>query len=180
MTDAPFRPRTSAFNLSRATTSLLVATVMTAVAPVAVAQVNVETLRTSEPKQGLGGLLEGNFTGRTGNTEGMTLGAAGRVDWLMRRHLWFLYATAEYSRINHETNVSKSLAHLRYNYRLWPRLWAEVFTQIEHDRFRRLTDRELIGTGPRVLAIDHAPLQVLFGTAYMLEREKLNVLPGSF
>lgn len=56
---------------------------------------------------------------------------------------------------------------------------VEVFAQVEHDRFRRLTFRKLLGTGPRFALMQGEPLAAYLGTAYMLESETLDVQAGS-
>lgn len=138
------------------------------------AQVNVEPLRRQVKKQGFSGSVQSSIDGSTGNTEGITAGGGLLVGVGGGPHLVFLNATGDYSRINGTVLVDKSFAHLRYNYELLDWLWAEVFTQIENDRFRRIQDRELLGTGPRFGLLQGEEVSVYYGTAYMLERTRLN------
>lgn len=138
------------------------------------AQVNVEPLRQKVRAQGVSGDIRGSISGTTGNTEGITAGGGLLVGVGGGPHLVFLNATGDYSRVNGTLLVDKAFAHLRYNYQLTDWLWAEAFTQIEEDHFRRIQDRELLGTGPRFGVLQSAPLSLFYGTAYMLERTRLN------
>ncbi len=140
----------------------------------AAAQVNVEPLRREVKVQGFSGSIKGLIDGSTGNTEGITAGGGLLVGVGGGRHLVFLDATGNYSRINGTLLVDKSFAHLRYNYEIYDFLWAEVFTQIENDRFRRIQDRELLGVGPRFGLLQTKKGGIYYGTAYMLERTRLN------
>ncbi len=140
----------------------------------AAAQVNVEPLRREVKKQGFSGTVQGSIDGSTGNTEGITAGGGTLFGVGGGPHLVFLNATGDYSRFNRTLLVDKAFAHLRYNYELTDWLWAEVFTQIEHDNFRRIQDRELVGTGPRFGLLQGAEVSIYYGTAYMLERTRLN------
>lgn len=138
------------------------------------AQVNVEPLRREVKKQGFGGSVQGSIDGSTGNTEGITAGGAALLGVRSGRHLVFLDATGNYSRVDRTLFVDKDFAHLRYNYELTDWLWAEAFTQIEHDAFRSIQDRELLGAGPRFGLFQGAKVSIYYGTAYMLERTRLN------
>jgi hypothetical protein len=144
------------------------------IASTARAQVNVEPLRRQVKAQGFSGSVQGSIEGSTGNTEGITAGAGMLFGVGGGPHLLFLNATGNYSRINGSLLVDKSFAHLRYNYEILNWLWAEVFTQIENDNFRRIQDRELVGTGPRFGLLQGKQVSIYYGTAYMLERTRLN------
>lgn len=135
------------------------------------AQVNTESVRDAGDREGLSGRVEASVTGSTGNTVGMLASGSGRIQLRAGRHLTFLYATGDYTRLNHETLIARSMSHARYNYELVARMWAEAFTQVENDRFRRITDRELLGLGPRVQWIDAPAFQLFTGSAYMAEWE---------
>ena len=143
-------------------------------ASMARAQVNVEPLRREVKAQGFSGSVKGSISGTTGNTEGITAGGGLLLGAGGGRHLVFLAGTGNYSRINGTLLVDKSFAHLRYNYQLTDWLWAEAFTQIENDNFRRIQDRELVGTGPRFGLLQDKVVSIFYGTAYMLERTRLN------
>ena len=142
------------------------------------AQVNAEAVRGDAEREGFSGRLEANVTGRTGNTEGIIAGGSGRIQLLAGRHLSFLYGSGNYTRLNHKTSLAKAMGHLRYNYELRSWLWAEAFGQVEHDKFRRLTNRELIGAGPRFRVFETQAADLFYGTSYMAEWENMNLADG--
>lgn len=144
----------------------------------AYAQVNVEPLRRDLKKQGVTGRISGSFAGLAGNTEGVNAGGALLAGIHAGRHLAYLDATGEYSRINGVLQVSKSFAHVRENFELRRWLWTEGFAQLENDRFRRIQLRELIGMGPRFGVLQGEELSVFLGTAYMLEHTRLSPNPA--
>lgn len=143
-------------------------------ATLARAQVNVEPVRREVARRGFSARLSATLTGSAGNTEGVTAGGATVLGVAGGPHLAYLSASADYSRVNQQTLVDKAFAHLRYNYRLAHPVWAEAFTQIETDRFRRIQDRELLGAGPRFGLVQGDEGSLFYGTAVMLERTILN------
>ncbi|MCL2824416.1 MAG: DUF481 domain-containing protein [Polyangiaceae bacterium] len=137
------------------------------------AQVNIEAVRGDANRRGVSGRVETSFTGSTGNSQGIVSSGSGRLQLKYNPHLAFIHATGSYTRLNRTTSAERGLVHVRYNYRIIPRVWGEAFTQIEHDAFRRLTYRELVGIGPRfqIIAADH--MDLFAGTSYMAGWEKL-------
>lgn len=157
--------------------------VLVTVSAPALGQVNVETLRGDLRKTPATAQVEGTFTGRVGNTQGIVAGgsANGAAKWGDRGHQRFYASTsADYTRFDAETRVSKSFVHLRYNYVLvedW--LLGEIFLQQQHDKFQRLLVRELAGVGPRFVFADDESLRFAFGTSWMFEYERIAVAAGA-
>lgn len=147
------------------------------------AQVNVETLRGDLRKAPATAQVEGTFTGRLGNTQGVIAGgsANGAAKWGDRgHHRFYASSSADYTRFDTETRVSKSFIHLRYNYVLiedW--LLGEIFVQQQHDKFQRLLVRELAGVGPRFVLADEEDLRFAYGTSWMFEYERIAVATGA-
>jgi putative salt-induced outer membrane protein YdiY len=139
-------------------------------------QVNVEAVRGDADRQGFSGRVEASATGSTGNTEGIAAGASGRIQLRSGSHLGFLYSSGSYTRLNRTTSIARALTHTRYNYEIESWLWGEAFGQLEHDAFRRLTNRELLGVGPRFQLLDTEDLDLFYGTSYMAEWENLNLV----
>jgi putative salt-induced outer membrane protein YdiY len=149
------------------------------VAGTARAQVNVETLRSDLQGAPAKATLEGSFTGRTGNVESVVAGVSGTGAARFRRHRLYASTSADYTRFSHETRVSKSFIHLRYNYEITAWLYGEAFIQQQHDKFQRLLVRELAGTGPRFVLADEEDIRLAVGTSYMFEFERIAVAPGA-
>lgn len=133
------------------------------------AQVNVEPVRKQLAERGWAIRLNGSIAGYVGNTEGITLGASSLTGGRSGRHLAYTSASADYARYNGTETVSKYFVHGRYNLELRPRIWAEVFGQIESDQFRRVRLRELVGVGPRLAAHQSKIFDLYYGISYMPE-----------
>jgi hypothetical protein len=116
---------------------------------VAKAQVSVEAFRERIPDDGVAAAIEGRLTGDTGNTRGISAGASTFFGGRSDPHLGFLALSGNYHRFSDEVEAENYFGHLRYNYELFPPMWWEAFAQVEHDRFKRLQLRQLVGTGPR-------------------------------
>lgn len=145
----------------------------------AMAQVNVERVRSDLKKSPAMASVEGSFTGRTGNVESLVVGAAAMGAARVGRHGFFGSTQADYVRFGQQTRVSKSFIHLRYNYALFEWLYPEAFVQQQQDKFQRLKLRELLGAGPRFIVADAEDFRVAAGTAYMLEYERISVAEGA-
>jgi putative salt-induced outer membrane protein YdiY len=145
----------------------------------AFAQVNTEPLRKRIKMAGYSLLIEGALTGDTGNTQGIQAGGGLGAGLAEMPHLAFVYAHADYSRFNGSTQVSKTFAHARYNYEFTEWLWGELFAQAQSDQFQRLKLRNLVGVGPRFRVLHADTFDVFLGTAFMLERDVIDVAPGA-
>ena len=137
------------------------------------AQVNTEAVRSDAHREGLSGRVEARFTGSTGNSEGVVAGGSARLQVLRKANLAFVHAAGSYSRLNQTTSVERGMVHARHNYEMARWLWSELFAQLEHDAFRRLTHRELLGVGMRFLVIETKDVDLFYGTSYFAEWEKL-------
>lgn len=143
------------------------------------AQINIERLRSDLRKAPAQATLEGSFTGRAGNVESVVAGAAGVGAASAGRHRFFGSISGDYARFGGEVRVSKSFVHLRYGYELLPWLLPEAFVQQQQDKFQRLQVRELFGLGPRFVLVDLEDFTSAYGTAYMLEFERISVATGA-
>lgn len=143
------------------------------------AQVNVEVLRGDLRKAPATATLESSFTGRVGNINSIVAGVNATGAARFGRHRLYASTLGDYTRFNHETRVSKSFIHLRYNYEILAWLYAEVFAQQQTDKFQRLLVRELAGTGPRFVIADEEDFRLAAGTSYMFEYEAISVAPGA-
>ncbi len=150
---------------------LLFSSVMTRAA---LCQVNVEVLRKSLTKEGTHGTLGGSITTYNGNTSGMELGGTGLVGYRSGRDLGYFHTNANYSNFGGEVQVANAFAHLRYNYKINDGVAAEVFTQGESDKFRRLSLRTLVGVGARFTVAEGDTLSLFYGVSYMSEHTSLS------
>ena len=143
------------------------------------AQVNTEPLRKRIKAVGYSLIVEGALTGDTGNTEGIQAGGGGGAGLSSDPNLAFVYGHADYSRFNGVTQVAKTFLHARYNYEVREWLWGELFGQLQSDQFQRIKLRSLAGIGPRARLLHADTFDAFLGTAYMLERDVVDIQPGS-
>lgn len=137
------------------------------------AQVNVEPLRQQLGSDGWGGRVQASVAGYAGNTDGVILGSAAFVGARSQRHLAYAVLSGDYTKLDGMVNVAKWFAHARHNYRLRGWLFWEEYAQLESDRFRRVTVRELVGTGPRFGLLRGQTVELFYGASYMYEHTLL-------
>jgi hypothetical protein len=138
------------------------------------AQVNVEPLRQQVVERGSGARARASLASYAGNTQGVILGSSALVGLGRGRNQAYAVLSGDYTRLNSAVSVAKWFAHARHNYELYDWLWWEQYAQIESDRFRRVTLRELAGIGPRFGLFRSEQLEVFYGASYMLEHIDLN------
>jgi hypothetical protein len=139
-----------------------------------VAQVNVEPFREQLTEERFGARLRASVASYAGNTRGVIFGSAGLFGVRSARHFAYVALSGDYTRLNGAVSVAKWFGHVRHDYRLTRVLWWEEYAQIESDRFRRVTLRELVGTGPRVGIVQSSNVQVFYGISYMYEHTDLD------
>jgi hypothetical protein len=101
-------------------------------------------------------------------------GGAAFAGAVFGAHLVFLKVQGDYARFSGKTTLTKAFAHARYNARVLPFLFLEAFAQIEEDAFQRLSLRQLDGLGLRFAILNRAPVRIHYGTAWMLDYERLD------
>jgi hypothetical protein len=156
----------------------------------AVAQVNVEKLRSNGTESGVAGSLGVNAAYTQGNILFADFGTSAHLEWKKGKDSVFgivshrfaakrtqsdLIAEPSVGLWDEEAHFSNNrLLHLRYNRSVGPHWWWEVFTQYEYNEFLLLDRRLLAGTGPRFTLKDSKVLGAWFGVAAMVEEESLN------
>jgi hypothetical protein len=159
------------------------------------AQVNAEALRPNLLKPGFSINLDGTLSLARGNIDLFDLTAAGRVQYqtlypvmespsgeapppFVRQRV-FVAGSGRYSDAFGRAVVSQTYLHMRWTAMWHPRVGSDVFIQHQNDRFFRLQRRSLAGAGVRVEIVHEPRAMVWGGSAYMLEYERINVLPGA-
>ena len=143
------------------------------------AQISIEPLRAKLPDEGVGGSLDARANGQRGNVDGLTAGGSLLFGARSEPHVGFVGASGDYAEFSDEVKVERHFVHLRYAYTLATWLWGEAFAQLEGNRFARLTQRRLLGVGPRFELYESEAFRAYFSTAYMLEHERLDLPPSA-
>jgi hypothetical protein len=135
------------------------------------AQVNAEALRSQTKKHPTFLWVSGSLVTRSGNVNGTIAGASIFAGTVQDPHLLFGKATGDYTEFSGDATIARYMAHVRYNYKLHPLLALEALVQGQHDRFRRLLFRNVLGAGVRVPFLTTDELELFSGTTYLLEGE---------
>jgi Protein of unknown function, DUF481 len=138
------------------------------------AQVNVEALRSDLEAHPLYFALQASFAGHVGNTNGAEGIGAAFAGATIGPHLMFVKGQGDYAEYSGKATIAKAFGHARYNYRFLPFLFGEAFIQVEENQFQRLALREVDGLGVRFGLVQRRDVQVYYGTAWLLDYEKLS------
>jgi hypothetical protein len=165
--------------MARLSPALAALALISAAAP-ARAQVNTEALRADIGARMFFLAAQASFTGHVGNVNGAVGSASLFAGVNAGDHLVFTKLTGDYAEFSGAATVSKAFAHLRYNYRILPWLFSEVFAQVEENKFLRLALRQVDGVGARFGIVQRPEVELYYGTAWMLDYEKLSDEPFLF
>lgn len=153
----------------RSVTALLCCALLAAEAR---AIVNTQPLLEKLGGDGISGELRTSFEWQTGNVDLLRL-SAGALFLFRRCDNTVVWSSAlDIGETNDESFLYRMFSHLRYQYRASELVTWEAFGQIAHDRFRRITLRGLLGTGPRWTLVEGESAHLAWGTAYMFEHEE--------
>lgn len=147
----------------------------TLAAPAVQAQiVNTQPLLSKVGGEGFAGELGASIDWRTGNVELLRLIGSLLMLYRSGDHTLIWSSSGDYGTRADAAFIERVFSHLRYQLRASDLVTWEVFVQVSTARFKRLTLRTLVGTGPRwdVVREDSGTLSI--GTAYMFEHETLN------
>ncbi|WP_245962917.1 DUF481 domain-containing protein [Ulvibacter antarcticus] len=96
------------------------------------------------------------------------------VQYKMDKHLVLFKNDIEFQKIEGDKFENFGISHLRYNYRLRPRLTWEVFIQGQYNKVSKIDFRGLLGTGPRFKLTEDENYKFYFGVHAMYEYEEIS------
>jgi hypothetical protein len=140
----------------------------------ALAQVNTEALRADIDGRRFYFALQGSVAAHAGNSQGVEASGSVFAAATFGPHLVFVKGEADYTEFSGTPTISKAFAHARYDARLLHFLYGEVFVQVEANRFQRLALRQIDGLGLRFGIVERRNVAVFYGTAWMLDYERLD------
>ena len=126
-----------------------------------------------EDDLGWTGTLEARFAQSGGNTDVLTFGGGGTIQWLSESQRIRLIGRATRSENDGKRIADASMSHLRHNYRFTPWFASLTFVQIQRNPFQRLNSRLLIGAGARFDLVRREDWSLFGGVAHMYEREEI-------
>jgi hypothetical protein len=156
----------------------------------AMAQVNIEKLRSNGTEDGLSGHLGVTAAFTYGNIQFADFGISAHQEYKTKAHSVFWVMNVRFAAKRTQADLiadpsvglwdkdahfsNLMLQHLRYNYALTDSIWMEVFTQYEYNEFLLLDRRLIGGLGPRFVIARGNKGAAFFGTSAMIEEERLN------
>jgi hypothetical protein len=164
---------------SRATLLALLSAALCGTAAPVTAQVNIEQLRREDADRGFSGSAGLDLAFRTGNVEIVKFDMSGRLDYAVDDFRTFVTAGGDFGWEGGNTFSSEAIAHFRQVFRGEGRVKPELFQQVNYDKLRALQFRGLLGGGVRFTLARWNGTRIWFGTAYMFEREHLDLPAGS-
>ena len=154
------------------------------------AQVNVEKLRSGGTKDGLSGSAALSSAFSSGNIQLADFGLSASKSYKRDHHTVFSVINGRFAAKRTQSDIQADpktglwdkdarfanalMAHLRYNYSLGEGIWLEGFGQYEFNEFLLLDRRLIAGVGPRLRLVKGPKGAIVFGTAAMVEEERLN------
>lgn len=135
---------------------------------------NVESLRKVTDTSGFSGSASLDFSLKKDLNEYIGLRSNIHVQYKMNNHLVLLKNDIEFQRIAGNKFANSGISHLRYNYKILPRIIWEVFTQAQYNKVSKINFRGLVGTGPRFKLTDSQLYNFYLGTLIMYEQEELD------
>lgn len=160
---------------------LTLALCLTAVSAQAI--VSMEAIHLDNPHDGFSAKANFSLSGASGNTDKMLSEIGSHMQWHQQNITSYLLFNYRYGESRGQSDTSKAFIHARH---IRPRspFWDwELFAQVEHDKFARLSLRSLLGTGIRMKLIENPNRAHIFlgaGAFYaeeILEEDNLLNLP---
>lgn len=143
------------------------------------AQVNIEKIRDSKAEKALSIAVKLDVATRSGNVDITTLGVDTRIDFAGHRDKSFLLARGDFGWLDGDRFSNGGLLHARYARSLSRVFSTEGFGQIDYDKSRYLDFRSLAGIGLRLSIYQKETFRIVWGTSYMLERERYDLPAGA-
>ena len=139
------------------------------------AQVNIEKFRKAKDDGVYSRYVKLDFSSRTGNVDITNIDVECRSNYLWKAMNTFIIITGDYGWQGGKRYSNEALAHLRHVFRSGMLWQPEVFTQVDYNKKRLLSSRELIGGGFRCAIYKSTKNKLWYGTSIMLEHERYDL-----
>src|SRR5690606_23769146 len=135
---------------------------------------NAESLRKVTDTSGFTGSASLDFSLKKDANEYFGFKSNVHLQYKMNKHLVLLKNDIEFQRIEGNKFANSGISHLRYNYKIFPKIRWEVFVQAQYNKVAKINFRGLVGTGPRFKLSDSEAYNFYLGTLVMYEQEELD------
>ena len=137
---------------------------------------NIENERPNLPEQGLSGLVNIGFAGKTGDEQKQAYDAAAKIVYRTNDEIFMGMASAGYGETQRVKDTDNSFLHGRWTHLLDEQWATELFGQWEKNEFSNLTARILAGGGGRyTVAQEKDVYSFVIGFGAFRESEKLDL-----
>lgn len=126
-----------------------------------------------EAEHGWSGRIEATVAAADGNTEYFEVDARAMAQYRAARHRVQLRGRHMRRTAQGRETAESQVGHLRHNFRIRPWLSTVAFVQVQHDPFRRIRSRFLVGGGARFDLARSGALRAALGATVMREEETL-------
>ena len=134
---------------------------------------NAESLRKVTDTSGFSGAASVAFSLKRNVNDFITLGSDLHIQYKNEHHLALFKNDVNFQKIEGERFENSLISHLRYNYKLHPRVAWEAFAQGQYNKVNLIDFRGLLGTGPRFKVTTSEKYKFYLGTLAMFEYEKV-------
>lgn len=145
----------------------------------AFALVDIESLRMKLHDSAYGGLASLSWNRKQGNSDTNQFAMGLQGLWKHNDFEYLASASREFGESNGERDTNRTVGHVRVTWPSERSLEGEVFTQVEQDEFRRLSDRELAGAGARIALSTDKDFLAYLGIGAMWSKETLSSAAGA-
>ncbi|MGJ8664843.1 MAG: DUF481 domain-containing protein [Patiriisocius sp.] len=135
---------------------------------------NAESLRKVTDTSGYSGAASLNFALKRNTNDFITLSNNIHLQYKMNKHLVLFKNDIAFQKIEGDDFENSGIQHLRYNYKLVPKIAWEAFAQAQYNKINKIKFRGLLGTGPRFKITDSDKYRFYLGTLAMLEYEEVD------
>lgn len=142
-------------------------------------QINTEKFRMDSDSVGLTGIVDIDITAITGNTDLQFINLGGRLNYNWGESYTFFVADGGFGWDDGERIFDQALLHVRHVHSISELIQAEAFAQIDFNKSRLLTERELLGGGLRLRVMKSENIKLRIAASYFYEIERYDVPENS-
>ena len=139
--------------------------------------VNVESQRIQKDTTGWFGNLGTRFFFEKNVFEVLNINVTGYLEYQTPKSVILFFGNYNLLKGNSRRLYDNTFYHVRYNYKISPRLHWEAFTQLQRNDITGIRSRRLAGSGPRFKLAGGNKFVLHIGTAMMYEWEKEQTTP---
>lgn len=135
--------------------------------------INVESKRIATDTTGFSGKIGMSLSASKFTQSFVTAELAGLVQWKSQKSIYLLVGDFQIVNAGGESFNNSGFGHLRYNYKMTPKIRLELFTQVQYNSVTKITARYLNGVGLRFKLSQYETAKIYWGIAAMHEYEEL-------